>query len=211
MLGLDLGDGSAMSGAAAYWPLTGRLEAIAAFPEIPDVKSRGLADGVGRLYLDLHKRNELMVTPGYAVGVDLLLDEVQRRWGLPEAIVSDTWRERDVRAWLDSVSFPQTDYVVRRQGFGDGAEDVRGFRRACLTGRVKPGKSLLLRAALSEARVIGDPAGNEKLAKGVEGGRRRRARDDAAAACLIAVAEGSRRWAGGAAGGGVEAEAIAFF
>ena len=40
---------------------------------------------------------------------------------------------------------------------------------------------------------VADPAGNEKLAKGVEGGRRRRARDDAAAAAILAVAEGVRR------------------
>ena len=78
-------------------------------------------------------------------------------------------------------------------GFKDGAEDVRLFRRACLEGKVAPGRSLLLRAALAEARTVADPAGNEKLAKGVEGGRRRRARDDAAAAAILAVAEGVRR------------------
>ena len=59
----------------------------------------------------------------------------------------------------------------------------------------RPGahRSLLLRAALAEARTVADPAGNEKLAKGVEGRRRRRARDDAAAAAILAVAEGVRR------------------
>ena len=44
-------------------------------------------------------------------------------------------------------------------------------------------------------RCVGaDPAGNEKLAKGTEGGRRMRARDDAAAATILSVAEGKRRW-----------------
>ena len=37
-------------------------------------------------------------------------------------------------------------------------------------------------------------AGNEKLAKGSQGGRRQRARDDAAAACVLAVAEGAGRF-----------------
>ena len=78
-------------------------------------------------------------------------------------------------------------------GFKDGSEDVRQFRRACLEGRVVPGASLLLRSAMTEARVVIDPAGNSKLAKNSEGGRRVRARDDAAAAAILAVAAGSRR------------------
>ena len=78
-------------------------------------------------------------------------------------------------------------------GYKDGAADVRAFRRACLEGRVVPIKSLILTSAMSEARVIMDPAGNAKLAKGSEGGRRLRARDDAVAAAILAVATGTRR------------------
>ena len=89
------------------------------------------------------------------------------------------------------------DLVVRGQGFRDGGEDVRDFRAAMLAGKVRPKKSLLLRAAMGEARVIGDPAGNWKLSKNTQGGRRAHARDDAAAASIIAVAEGHRRWKGG--------------
>ena len=44
---------------------------------------------------------------------------------------------------------------------------------------------------MSEARAVGDPAGNWKLAKATQGGCRLNARDDAAAA-LLAVAEGDR-------------------
>ena len=60
-----------------------------------------------------------------------------------------------------------------------------------------PSRSLLLRAALAEARVTTDAAGNAKLSKGAQGGRRLRARDDSAAAAVLAVAEGFRRWHGG--------------
>ena len=77
-------------------------------------------------------------------------------------------------------------------GFRDGAEDVRLFRTAILSGRVTPIKSLLTRAAMSEARTIADPAGNEKLSKSTTEGRRSRGRDDVAAAGIIAVAEGER-------------------
>lgn len=45
--GIDLGTTAAMSALAAYWP-TGQLEAVAVFPEVPDLRRRGLADGGGR-------------------------------------------------------------------------------------------------------------------------------------------------------------------
>ena len=192
VLGMDLGDGAAMSAAAGYWP-SGRLEAVAAFPAVPDPRERGLRDGVGNLYLDMVRRDELIVTPGRAVDVGALLHEALDRWGRPAAIVADRYRETDLRQALDRAGVPQADFVTRGMGFRDGAEDVRLFRRAALTGKLAPGRSLLLRAALAEARTVADPAGNEKLAKGVEGRRRRRARDDAAAAAIIAVAEGVRR------------------
>ena len=192
-LALDLGDGAAMSAAAGYWPQTGRLEALAAFPAVPDLAERGLRDGVGRLYRDMATRGELIVTPGRAVSVESLLLEALDRWERPAVIVADRYRETDLRQALDRAGFPQAAFGVRGMGFRDGAEDVRLFRRACLEGKVAPGCSLLLRAALAEARTVADPAGNEKLAKGVEGRRRRRARDDAAAAAILAVAEGVRR------------------
>ena len=57
-----------------------------------------------------------------------------------------------------------------------------------------PVRSLLLRYAVGEARVVMDAAGNCKLSqRHGEGGRRLRARDDATAAAILAVALGSRR------------------
>ena len=77
-------------------------------------------------------------------------------------------------------------------GYRDGGEDVRAFRRACIEGLVIPAPSLLLTAAMGEARTVADPAGNAKLAKSSQGGRRRRAKDDAAAAAILSVALGAR-------------------
>ena len=50
IVGLDLGGTSAMSAAAAYWPVTGRLEALATVAGIPDLRERGRRDDVGTLY-----------------------------------------------------------------------------------------------------------------------------------------------------------------
>jgi len=83
--------------------------------------------------------------------------------------------------------------ILRGQGWKDGAEDVRRFRRACLNDDVVPEVSLLLRSAMAEAVAVVDVAGNAKLAKGTEGGRRQLARDDAAAATILAVSQGVRR------------------
>lgn len=191
-LGLDLGGGAAMSAAACYWPDTGRLEAVAMFPSEPGLRERGLRDGVGGLYVRMYERGELLTVPGTWVPVSSLLREVAGRWGFPAAIAADRWREAELRGALTEAGFPLAHLALRGQGFKDGGEDVREFRRAILAGRVRPAESLLLRAAMAEAVTVADPAGNEKLAKGSQGGRRSRAKDDAVAAAILAVAEGSR-------------------
>ncbi len=45
ILGLDLGGSYAQSAACGYWPQTGRLDAFACFPAMPDLVERGLFDG----------------------------------------------------------------------------------------------------------------------------------------------------------------------
>ena len=113
--------------------------------------------------------------------------------GPPAAIAADRWRDAEAYDALNAAGVPGARVELRGQGFKDGAEDVRAFRRACLQGTVVPVVSLLLRSAIAEARVAMDPAGNAKLAKNAEGGRRLRARDDAAAAAILAVSLGTRR------------------
>ena len=191
--GLDLGTSAAQSAVAAYWPATGRLECLAAFPSRPVLAERGLRDGVGSLYQDMQRRGELILAGGNAVDLGGLIAEALARFGRPDALAADRWRADELRDALDRAGFPTAALIERGQGFRDGGEDVRDFRRACLEGRVVPAVSLLMRSAMGEARVAIDPAGNAKLAKNAEGGRRVRARDDAAAAAILAVAVGSRR------------------
>ena len=194
VLGVDLGQNAAMSAAAAYFR-TGQLEACAVFPELPSLGERGLADGVGRLYLDMAARGELIQAGRRVSDVQALLRLALNRWGRPLAIVCDRWRVAELRQALEAVRFPLAQLVERGQGFKDGGQDVRDFRAAVLADEVRPASSLLLTAAMSEARAVGDPAGNWKLAKRTQGGRRSQARDDAAAAAIVAVAAGRRRWA----------------
>ncbi len=191
--GLDLGTSEAMSACAAYWPGSGRLESLASFPREPGLVERGNADGVAGLYQRMAERAELCVTGGAAVDIGEFLGLALERFGPPSAIVCDRWREAELRDSLKRIGVPVCPLIVRGMGFMDGGQDVRDFRRACAEGKVRPVPSLLLRAAMSEARTISDPAGNAKLAKSAEGGRRKRARDDAAAAAILAVAHGTRK------------------
>ena len=190
--GLDLGTSAAQSAVAAFWPSTGRLDCLAAFPCEPSLAERGLRDGVGALYQHCANRGELQTLGTRAVDIKALLKAALARFGRPLAIVADRWREAELRDALDAAKVPVCPVEVRGQGFKDGGEDVRTFRRGCAEGRVTPVESLLLRSAMAEARTVVDPAGNAKLAKNSEGGRRLRARDDAAAAAILAVSAGVR-------------------
>ena len=191
--GIDLGTSAAQSAVAAYWPGSGRLECLAAFPAEPSLAERGLRDGAGGLYVECARRGELITVGGRAVDVGLLLQAALGRFGKPSRVVADRWREAELRDALDKAGVPPAAFETRGMGYRDGAEDVRAFRRACADGRVVPVPSLLLRSAMAEARTISDPAGNAKLSKGSQGGRRLRARDDAAAAAILAVAVGVRQ------------------
>ena len=190
--GVDLGTSAAQSAVACYHPQTGALACLAAFPAEPTLAERGLRDGVGGLYAECARRGELITLGRHTVDVAALLQAALDRFGRPARIVADRWREADLREALDAAGVPLAALEFRGMGFRDGAEDVRGFRKACADRRVVPAPSLLLRSAMSEARTVGDPAGNAKLSKGSQGGRRVRARDDAAAAAILAVAAGVR-------------------
>ena len=193
--GLDLGQSEAMAAVAAYFPTTGRLEALASFPTSPDLAERGAIDSVGSLYQRMEQRGELICTGGEAIDIAELLRRAWDEFGAPCAIAADRWRVAELRDILQRIRLPFCPLHERGMGFRDGGEDTRDFRRACVTGKVVPVPSLLLTAAMREARCIGDPAGNSKLAKATQGGRRAQARDDSAAASILAVATGARMMA----------------
>ena len=189
--GIDLGGSAAQSAVACFWPRTGRLEAVSAFPEHPTLKTRGARDGIASLYENCHRRGELIIAGQYTTDVQELLRVALARWGRPAQISCDRYREADLREALGKAGIPLCRLIFRGQGFRDGAQDVRDFRKAVLDGNVVPLQSLLIRSAMSVARTVSDVSGNAKLAKAGQG-KRPGARDDAAAACILAVASGTR-------------------
>ena len=189
--GIDLSTCAAQSAVACFWPQTGRLEAISAFPATPSLKTRGTKDGSGTLYESCFRRGELIIAGQHTVDVPELLRVALARFGKPSQLVADRWRISDLKEACAKAKIPLTRIIERGMGFRDGAEDVRNFRKACLDGGVVPVPSLLMRSAMSVSRTISDPSGNAKLAKAGEG-KRPGARDDAAAAAILAVSSGTR-------------------
>ena len=64
-----------------------------AFPEIPDLVTRGRADGLGGLYVQMAERGELRLYPGRVVPVGAFFADVARAlparpWGRPRPTVA---------------------------------------------------------------------------------------------------------------------------
>src|SRR5690625_2047836 len=182
-----------------YWPSTGRLEALGAFPTSPNLLDRGQADGVAGRYNEMAERGELVTMGDTTVPADrFLADAVARLEGqAPAVIVGDRFRHAEFLEALCGAGLDRVPCVWRGMGWRDGSEDVERFRRSLFEGRVKSAPSLLLRSAFADAITIVDPAGNHKLAKGRSLGR-----IDAAAATVLAVAQGSRMLGQPASAGG---------
>ena len=114
--GLDLGTSAAMAAVSAYWPDTGRLETMAAFPTDPSLAERGIRDGVGGAYVDMHARNELLQTGGRAVDIAGLIAGALERFGPPVRLAADRWREAELRDVLDRARVPVASLESRGQG-----------------------------------------------------------------------------------------------
>ena len=85
--GIDLGTSAAQSAVATFWPITGALACLSAFPSEPSLAERGLRDGVGGLYVGCHRRGELLMLGRYTVDVTRPLQVALQRFGRPSRLV----------------------------------------------------------------------------------------------------------------------------
>ena len=186
-VGFDLGGSAAMTAAVAVWE-SGRVECFAAFPAVPDLRARGLADKVGDAYTRFEDRGELITLPGRTVSPSGFLGYLRRRLDGAEvaALLADRYRQSEL---MDALQAARLDWPTRwrGQGFRDGGEDVRDAQRAILEGGLYTAKNTLLERALAESCLVFDPAGNAKLDKRRAGGR-----IDAAAAFVLGAAAWER-------------------
>ena len=188
--GVDLSGGDALAAVACYWPTTGRLEALAAFPAIPDLAERGRTDGAD--YARMRSEGDLLVLGRRVVPVPGLVAAALERWGRPARFVADHHQERELREALEAADFPAASLTTTGMGWTDSPGRIRDFRRQIGAGKVWARPRLLIRQAMANARTVSDSMASEKVIKGGASGRKRTARDDVAIAALLAVSEGAR-------------------
>ena len=182
IVALDLGGGRAWSAAVAVWR-SGRVEALALAPGIPDLDKQEKRDRVpGGTYSHLLELGQLHVADGLHVQPPSMLWElIQERWGTPVNILCDRFRQSEL---IDAVNGAVT-LEPRISRWSEAAFDIRSLRRLAVDGPLAPASDCrsLLAASLSVAMVKNDDQGNTRLVKGTNN----TARDDVAAALLLAA------------------------
>lgn len=182
--GIDLGGSVSMCSVAAYWPETGRLDVWGCFPEIPDLATRSVVDGVTGLYERMHNEGSLMLRGTKVADVGAFLSEILPELGPVAALGFDRFRRAEAENVLAEIGY-RARFVPRGTGASakaDGSHDVRAFQSAVLQGKIAARETVLMRAALRGATLRYDQAGNPALSKD-----RIRARIDAVQAAVIAV------------------------
>ena len=172
VVAVDIGAANSMSAAAILFE-NGRLETLAVFPGEPSLIRRGKADGVGTRYVTMQKRGELAIQHGRrSVDVGEFIAAVAVAVGDRQvsAFVADRFKQGEVEDALRLCAL-RWRRVWRGLGFRDGSEDVRAFQRSVLDEQLRPVDTLLMSAALSDAAVQRDGAGNQKLVRARQNGK----------------------------------------
>ncbi len=190
-IGVDLGGSTSMTAAALYFPRTGRLEVLSAFPSTPDLRERGRADGVGSLYETLRDTGELLVLPGRVTPVDEFLARVGEE--VADLRVVSAGADRFRRAEFEqAVENAGLQWRLEWRGSGahgttEAAHDVRAFQRAVRTRALFPHRHpcLALESAIAASTLTFDVDGNPRLDR-----RTRRGRIDPLSATVIACGLG---------------------
>ena len=183
IVGVDLGGGRAWSAAVAVWQ-SGRMEAIACAPGIPDLDAQERRDNVGTgVYTKLMQNGSLSLAHGLRVQPpSALWEAICERWGVPVKIVCDRFRLSDLRDAVGNAC-PIEPRVTQ---WSSSSADIRALRKICRDGplTVDPESRNLLVVSMSAAHVENDNAGNSRM---IKKGSNNKARDDVAQAAVLAA------------------------
>ena len=182
VVGVDLGAGRAWSAAVAVYP-SGRIEALALAPGIPEIEAQEKRDRVPRgTYQKLVDSGSLRVADGLRVQPPAqLMGHLVGEWGRPVRIICDRFRLAELQDCARGI--PLEPRVSR---WSEAAADIRSLRKLARDGPlsvVESSRALLL-ASLAVSVVKSDDAGNTRL---VKRGSNNEARDDVAASLLLAA------------------------
>ena len=188
IVGVDLGGGRAWSAAVAIWR-SGRVEAFAVAPGIPDLSAQEKRDRVpSSTYQKLVESGRLRVADGLRVQpVGLVVEQMLSLWGSPEVVVCDRFRLPELQDAGKAIKI-----VPRRSRWSEASEDIRALRKLAADGPLScdTASRSLLTANLAGAIVRNDDQGSTRL---VKKGTNNTARDDVAAALVLAAGALSRR------------------
>ena len=183
IVGIDLGGGRSWSAAVAVWQ-SGRVEALAVAPGIPDLAAQERRDRVPpTTYSRLVTEGRLTIAEGLRVQPPAALwAAVVANWGRPVKVVCDRFRVPDLQDAIQG----QCPLEPRQTRWSESSADIRALRRLVLDGPlcVSPESRALVSASLSVATVKNDDAGNVRLVKRTNNNE---SRDDVAAALCMAA------------------------
>ena len=183
MVAIDLGAGRAWSAAVAIWR-SGRVEALAVAPGIPDLAAQERRDHVPALtYTNLAADGRLSVAEGlFSQPPSALWELVLSHWGLPVKVVCDRFRLKEL---VDAVR-GGCPLEPRVPMWAQQSEDIRALRRITRDGPLVVDKEsrALVSASLSRSKVLNDKAGNTRMEKESSNNT---GRDDVAFALVLAA------------------------
>ena len=181
-VGIDFGESTSGTAAAAIWPQTGRMETWLAFGDTPPLDKRAKRDDAP--YRAMLDRGELRLYPGRVVTPANFLPDVQADLAgvrVPAA-AADSHKDAETLDFMDraAVRWPIN---FRRVGAGkDGGRDVRAFQRLIHTERLRMLPNLSLAVAVSKSTLRRDANANPGLDKSTS-----RSRIDVLSAAVIAA------------------------
>ena len=170
-VGIDFGEATSGTAAAAVWPATGRVETWLSFGDVPDLAKRGRRDDAP--YLQMEKRGELRTYPGRVVPVASFLADLQADLAgcRVAGVAADSYKDSEALDFMDRAAL-RWPIQFRRVGAGkDGGADVRAFQRLVLNRRLQMAENLSLATAISKSTVRYDGNGNPALDRANSRGR----------------------------------------
>ena len=189
IVGVDLGGGRAWSAATAVWK-SGRVEALAVAPGIPDLEQQEKRDRApAGAYRKLYESGQLRLAEGLRVQPpSALWESIVSRWGQPALVVCDRFRLSE----LQDVVGSGVNLEPRVSRWSESSFDIRALRKMVNDGpaAVEEASRALLATSLSVAQVKNDDAGNVRLTKR---GTNNTARDDVAAALVLTAGAFARQ------------------
>ena len=170
-LGIDIGEATSATAAAAIWPATGRTEIWMAYGDIPAIAERARRDDAP--YVQMLARGELRLYPGRVVHPDRFLADIEEDLAgvRVRGAAADGYKDSEIKDFLDraAVRWPVS---FRRVGAGrDGGADVRSLQRLVLDRKLRMHPSLALVTAVSKSTLRRDLNGNPGLDKSTSRGR----------------------------------------